>query len=257
MARVVIAAIAFVAVALPAAAQEGDEPRRTRVILGPQLVPRFPGSDGVALRPYVDVSRTRGDRPFAFEAPDESTSVSLYSRDGLTFGPAIGFEGKRRNRDVGGLDAVGFTVELGAAAQYAVSPNLRLFAEGRKGIGGHRGVTGMIGADYVARDGNDWLFSVGPRLTLGDGRYARTYFGVTPREAAATGIPAFRPGGGMTAVGATASAHRQLSDRWGAFGYAKYDRLVGDAADSPVVARFGSRDQLSGGLGLSYTFGRR
>ena len=32
-------------------------------------------------------------------------------------------------------------------------------------------------------------------------------------------------------------------------------RLVGDAADSPIVrADFGSRTQLSGGLGVSYTF---
>ena len=42
-------------------------------------------------------------------------------------------------------------------------------------------------------------------------------------------------------------------------GYAKYDRLLNDAADSPVVRRFGSRDQLSGGAALTYTFfvGRR
>jgi outer membrane protein len=36
--------------------------------------------------------------------------------------------------------------------------------------------------------------------------------------------------------------------------YAKYDRLSGDAADSPVVRELGSRSQLSGGLGITYTF---
>ena len=57
-------------------------------------------------------------------------------------------------------------------------------------------------------------------------------------------------------AGATTSVLRQLSDRWGVFGYAKYDRLLSDAADSPVTRRFGSRDQFSGGAGVSYTFGR-
>jgi outer membrane protein len=38
------------------------------------------------------------------------------------------------------------------------------------------------------------------------------------------------------------------------FGYGRYERLVGDAADSPIVREFGSRNQLSGGLGLTYTF---
>lgn len=237
-------------------AQKDDEgPRRTRVTLGPQVVPRFPGAEEVAFRPYVDVSRTRASQ-FEYEAPDESTSLSLYNRDGVSFGPAINFEGKRRSRDVGGLDRVGFTVELGGAVQYQTAGPVRLLAEARKGIGGHRGVIGMIGADYVMRDGDRWLWAIGPRLTVGDARYARAYFGVSPREALATGVPAYRPES-MIAAGATTSVLRQLSDRWGVFAYAKYDRLLGDAAKSPVTRRFGSRDQLSGGAGLSYTFGGR
>jgi outer membrane protein len=46
----------------------------------------------------------------------------------------------------------------------------------------------------------------------------------------------------------------QFDDRWGVFGYARYARLVGDAANSPIVRAFGSRNQLSGGIGLNYTF---
>jgi outer membrane protein len=38
------------------------------------------------------------------------------------------------------------------------------------------------------------------------------------------------------------------------FGYARYERLVGDAAKSPIVRDLGTRNQLSGGLGVSYTF---
>jgi outer membrane protein len=38
------------------------------------------------------------------------------------------------------------------------------------------------------------------------------------------------------------------------FGYARYERLVGDAARSPIIRALGSRNQLSGGVGLNYTF---
>jgi outer membrane protein len=92
-------------------------------------------------------------------------------------------------------------------------------------------------------------------VTWSDARYHRAYFGVTPAESVRTGLAAYRPGGGIQAFGATAGFLTRLSKRFGLYSYAKYDRLVGDSADSPVVRSFGSRDQLSGGLALTYTWG--
>lgn len=244
-----------VACATGSAAQE--QPRRTRIVLGPQLVPRYPGSDRVSVRPFIDLSRERGDTPFAFEAADESTGGSIFSTNGFSFGPAIGFEGSRRTRDVPGLRKVGFTVEPGAFVQYQLAVPVRARVELRQGIGGHEGLTGMASLDYIARDRDEWLFAIGPRLTYSNGKYQRAYFGVPVDSVATSGLAAFRPGGGIQAVGANASYLMQLTQRWGAYAYGKYDRLVDDAADSPVVRRYGSRDQWSGGLALSYTFGRR
>ncbi len=250
------AAMALVAVSGTAQAQEDDAPRRTRIGLGPQLVPSYPGSDRVSIRPLIDVSRARGDEPFTFEAADESAGFALWQRNGFAFGPAIGIEGSRTARDVGApLRKVGFTVEAGGFVQYALTPALRLRGELRQGIGGHKGLIGSVGADYVARDGDRWLFSIGPRLTIASDRYHRAYFGVSAADAAATGLPAFRAKGGVQAAGVTAGLVRQLGPRWGVMGYAKYDRLVRDAARSPIVRAFGSRDQLAGGLALTYTFG--
>ena len=249
-------------VSVPAQAQDAaqspaqDAPRRTRIGLGPQLVPSYPGSNSVSLRPFIDVSRTRGNTPFAFEAPDESAGFPILRARKLQFGPSIGFEGRRRSRDVGGaLPSVGFTVELGGFAQYALTDALRVRVEARQGLGGHKGLIGMVGADYVARDADLWLFSIGPRVTLSGDRYNRAYFGVAPADAARAGLPAFDADGGVQAVGATAGALRQITRHWGVSGYAKYDRLVSDPGRSPVVRAFGSRNQLSGGLALSYTFG--
>ncbi|WP_326525561.1 MipA/OmpV family protein [Sphingomonas sp.] len=248
--------LAIAVAPVAATAQDGEQPRRTRVIVGPAVTPAFPGADRYAIRPYVDLSRTRASQ-FDYEAPDESTSIALIDSDGFSFGPAIGFEGKRRARDAGGLDEVKFSVELGGAVAYRTG-NIRFLAEARKGVSGHKAVTGMVGVDYIARDADKWLFAIGPRVTFADNRYARRYFGVTAAEALRTGVPAFTPDGGVTMVGGTASLLRQFGDGpWGVFGFAKYDRLIGDAADSPVVRRFGSRGQLAGGVGISYTFGGR
>lgn len=247
-------------VLLPAAAQaqEAEQPPlRTRVALGPAVAPRYPGSDRIGFRPLIAVDRARGDDVFVFEAPDESFGPRLLTLGNLIVGPSAGFEGKRRRRDTDGrLDEVGFTLEVGAFANYQLAPSIRLRAEARQGLGGHKGLIGNVGADYVVRDGDRWLFSLGPRVTLSNGRYNRAYFGISPREAATSGLPAYQPGGGLQAVGAAAGLIRQFTKRWGVYAFGKYDRLVDDPARSPEVRRFGSRDQLSGGAALSYTFDR-
>ena len=58
----------------------------------------------------------------------------------------------------------------------------------------------------------------------------------------------------MHAVALASGLSYALDNRWGLFGFARYERLVGDAARSPIVRDFGSRNQLSGGIGLNYTF---
>ncbi len=259
----IILAVAAVtaATANPAAAQEvaqeDEGPRRTRVGVGIQLVPSFPGSDEVRIRPLFDLARTRGDRPYEFEAPDESFGFPVVRAGKFAFGPAIGFEGERDAADVGAsLPDVDFTLEVGGFVQYAFSDSLRARVEVRKGLGGHDGLIGTIGMDAIFRDGNAWLISIGPRLTLADDNYNDAYFSVAPQDVAASGLPAFRAEGGVQSAGIVAGYVRQLSARWGVYAYAKYDRLLADAADSPIVRQLGSRDQISGGLALTYTFGR-
>ena len=247
----------LVLTSIPAHSQESDSggERRTRVILGPQLSPSWPGADKYSVGPYVDVSRTR-DSEFAFEAPDESFGSPLIRSGNFAFGPALGFIGKRKASDIGAdLPKVGFSIEAGAFGPVDLTPELRVRLEGRKGLSGHKGWTGEVSADYVARQGDDWLFSIGPRVTLGDAKYTRAYFGVTPTAALTSGLPAYDPGGGIQSVGVTAGYHRMLGKRWGIAVYGRYDRLVGDAADSPVTRELGSRSQPSGGIALSYTFG--
>jgi outer membrane protein len=112
-----------------------------------------------------------------------------------------------------------------------------------------------LGADRIWRDGDRYVFSIGPRVLFSDGRFQRAYFGIDSAAALASGLPAYRPSGGVYALAAASGLSYQFNPRFGLFGYARYERLVGDAGKSPIVRDLGSRNQFSGGLGLSYTFG--
>ena len=113
-----LAAILAAAAIAPAHAE--DEPRRTRITLGPQVYPSFPGSDEFDVGPMVDVSRARGDKPFAFEAPDESFGFAVVKIGGFKLGPVVNWEGTRTASDVGAaLPKVKFSVEPGLSAQVA------------------------------------------------------------------------------------------------------------------------------------------
>ncbi len=45
-----------------------------------------------------------------------------------------------------------------------------------------------------------------------------------------------------------------FSEKWALNGYAKYKYLLGDAAATPIVSDFGSREQYAVGAFASYTF---
>jgi MipA family protein len=239
-----------------AQAEDGDV-TRVRVGLGAQVRPDFVGSDSFEVAPLFDIDTARGTNEFRFEAPDYSFGIPVVDTGGFQFGPALNLATGRKNSDVGGLPLgrVKTTIEAGGYANYEVSKSFYLHAELLKGLGGHKGVVGAVGGDYVWRDGDRYVFSVGPRLLFSDSRYQRAFFGLTPAAALATGLPAYRPSGGIHGVALASGLSYQFSPDWGMFGYARYERLVGDAADSPIVrSNFGSRNQISGGLGLSYTF---
>jgi outer membrane protein len=254
MKALLLACAATLIVSTPALAQD-DNDLRVRAGLGAQVQPEFVGSDDYELAPLFQLDLARGSNPFRVGAPDDSFGIRLFSKDGFSIGPSANIQSSRKESEVGApVGKVPTTVEVGGFAEYQLSETVRFRAELRKGIGGHKGEVGSIGADRIWRDGDRYTFSIGPRVLFSDARFQRAYFGVDNAAALASGLPAYRPDGGIYALGATSGMTYQFSPRWGLFGFARYERLVGDAAKSPIIRELGSRNQLSGGLGLSYTF---
>jgi outer membrane protein len=254
MKRLLMASAAILFASGAASAQDNRD-IRVRVGLGAQLQPEFIGADETRLAPLFHINFARGTDQFRFVAPDDHVGVSLVSVGGFSLGPVANIRAKRTPADVGAPVArIPRTFEAGAFVQYQAGNSFRVRADILRGLGGHDGLVGSIGVDRIWRDGDRYVFSIGPRILFSDARFQRAYFGVTPAVSLASGLPAYRPGGGVHAVALASGLSYELTSRWGVFGYARYARLVGDAARSPIVRQLGSRNQLSGGIGLNYIF---
>lgn len=253
------AAIMFAIVPATASAQTDERDRIVTLGVGAQIGPKHIGSDETAVFPLPFGKVRRPGDPMPFSGADDSTGLALINTPQFRAGPVLNFRAKRNERDVGApVGNVGLALEPGMFVEGYPVEMIRLRAEARRGVTGHSGFVGDLAADYVIRSADRRLVAgVGPRVRLGDSRFERRYFGVDAAVAIWTGLAPFRPDGGVHAVGVQAAGHYQLTERWGVYGLAGYDRLTGNAAESPIVRAFGARGQFFAGVAATYTFGLR
>jgi outer membrane protein len=176
--------------------------------------------------------------------------------EGFSFGPSFRFVSKRESSDYAalqGLNDIDAAFEVGGRFAYTFGM-FRPWVAVRYGFGGHNGIVGEAGLDLVLRPNAVTEFAFGPRTSFANREYMQTYFGVTPLESANSGLAAYSPGGGFKGVGAEFIGRYQFTPQWAVVGSAFYERLIGDAADSPIV-QSGDANQFTLKLGLSYRFG--
>lgn len=219
--------------------------------------PSFPGSDKLTGFVFPSLSFRRSDEPARFTAPDDGISVSILDNPTFRIGPVFRYQPGRYlsdDRRLFGLRKLNWDVEGGIFVEYWPLNFIRARIEARHGFRDRTGFVGNVGIDYV-QPYDRFTFSLGPRLSFGDERYTRRYFGVIPSEAALNPrLFPFRPDGGVTALGALAAVTYEWNQTWATTGYLGYDRLIGDVADSPIVRRIGSENQFTFGAKLSYSF---
>lgn len=221
--------------------------------------PSYPGADEMRVSGYPSLGFRRPGEAETFGAPDDPASFALIRSGGLRLGPSFKFIGSRKasdNAELAGLNDVDWTLEAGVFAEYWFSPNFRTRADVRYGFHGHRGVVADLGADLVLPTGA-WTFSAGPRVTLASGQYMDAYFGISSTESGASGLAEYGPGGGLRSVGLAGAATYRFSPEWAVTGFARWDRLVGDAADSPITRVIGSPNQVTVGASVAYSFSIR
>lgn len=233
----------LVGVSLATPGQSGERLLRFEAGAGPEYAPKYEGSD------EYELSAAGTGAPLAL-----TFGGLRYENDGargMFVGPSFRYLGKRRASDaieLAGIPDVDWALEIGLKAGMEWE-NAEVFGAVRKGLNGHTGWTGEIGADAILRPSDRVTVKFGPRVAFADDSYMSTYFSV---PATATLLPAYRARGGVKSVGLKASVRYDLSDDWSVEGIAEYAHLENDAADSPIV-KAGSADQM----GIKVLFVRR
>jgi len=219
--------------------------------------PDYLGSNDYKVGPTVSFSFHRPGHQHTFHAPDDSPDLQLVGDKALSGGLVVrGRSSRDDSGDLQGVHKIDFALEPGVFVEWWPAQSLRLRGEARRGVMGNSAWSGDVAADLV-HDDDTWLLSVGPRLHLGDSRFTRTYFDISAADAAGSpfGIAAYNADKAFTAWGGLASAEYRWSPRWSLLANASYERLLGDAADSPIVARLGSANQYKAAVGVRYRFG--
>jgi outer membrane protein len=226
---------------------------------GTEYGPSYQGAtdQSFSFVPYLDIRRL--GEPAELDEPDDNFDYTVISWKGLEIGPVAGFRDSRSTSDdsaLAGLNEIDWNIDAGIFAQYWLVPDrFRLRFEGRQGLGNNDGFLADFYADYFQPVGPKVTLSAGPRLTLADASYMRTNFGITSQESAANGsLPAFDIGGGVKSVGFLVAATYQFTDTMSLQVYDRYDRIVGDAADSPIVTQIGSPNQNTIGFIMRRSF---
>ena len=231
------------------------------VLAGAAIVPDYEGSNDYRFIPLAGGRVDFDKRYIALEGL--TLRANILASDRLEFGPvanvSFGRDDDIDSPAVAALPGIDDAFELGAFAAYGVPVGER--GRARIALQAVQDVSSVHNG-WVATGSIGYDLAIGDRLGLGiaasasyaSDDYAATYFGVTPGGALASGLPAFEAEGGFKDVGVALNARYRISERWWLLAFGGYRRLLGDFADSPVVAIEGSADQFSGGIGVALAF---
>lgn len=252
------AAVAILALASNAMAGSAPSSDWT-VTLGVEgrVLPEFEGAANSILRPVPIFRVRKAGTEEKFRAPRDGASIGLLNAGRFTLGPTLKVRLPRKESasgDLRGLGDVDWAVEAGVFAEFWPADWLRTRVELRQGFGGHHGLVSDLTADVVMPVAPRLTLSGGPRLTLTSAAATTPYFSVTAAQSAASGLSVYDAGGGLRSYGAGAQARYAWTPRWASHVFVEYERLAGDAANSPLVAQRGARDQIQVGIGTTYSF---
>ncbi|RYD54111.1 MAG: MipA/OmpV family protein [Sphingomonadales bacterium] len=281
-----IAALAFpLLLAAPAFAQDSPPPEQTEVAsegnarltvgAGGAYFPDYEGSSHNRWTPIPAANGTVAGMSFTVLANRASLDVIPNPTGAgwdFQLGPIAVLNQNRSNADaihdprVRALGEIDTSVEVGGYVGIGKTglitsefDKLTLSVSYRKGVSGdNRSGVWNPNLTYSTPLSTKALVSIFTSAEIVEDRYARLYFGVTPAQSLASGLPAFRPQGGQKDISFggffTYAVSGNLTKGLSLVVGGTYKKLVGDFADSPIVSIAGDRNQWTGAAGLALTF---
>lgn len=252
-------------IALPGVSAQSQEARSQgssggMVAVGVGIVPEYGGASDVRSVPFV--FGEIGWRGINLEFRGSGLRADLAPNPRLSFGPTIGARLPRREAEgpVGLLPEHDVAIEAGGFVGYRFGGDpsgqrsLQMeFSLVQDVSDTHDGLVATASASYVAIRRSDFSLSLDAQTTWVNGDYARTYFGVTPSDAATSGLTAYSPGAGIRDVALGVTAGYWFNQSFGVMGRIGASYLVGDTANSPITDE-GSRWQPNVGIAVAYRF---
>jgi len=159
----------------------------------------------------------------------------------------------------GSIDA---GVNAGVTAYRLLNPydSLTVSADVKWNVNGASdGMTVSPSISYVTPLSKAALVTLGVSAEHDSRNYAAYYYGVSPAQSAASGLPQFHARSGWSSVGVSMLGGYDLSGNlldggFAVFALASYNRMLNDARRTPYTAIRGSADQWQFGAGVAYTF---
>jgi outer membrane protein len=264
----VLAALMPGLIAMPATAQTSSSSSNI-IQLGGALayIPEYAGSSDYDLRllPFIGFEDIAG-----FELSGLALSYPLLDigtgqgpgQWSLKAGPRAGFDFGRDSDDsptLTGFEDIGASLLAGGFMRATYGPiGLRIDA-GQDVIGGHEGFNADFSlGTFVPERLLAKNLSIAPSVTLSwaDGRYNQAIYGVTPQQAAASGLSQYDLGGGFHRASANLLGWYRFDDRWQVNMIVSYREYLGDYRDSPILrAPDGATSDVFTLIGVSRSFG--
>jgi outer membrane protein len=239
-----------------------------RIGAGPGVYPTFEGSKtyGAHVVPVIslkyrdlvevvnnEIKVTAFNRLFTSEMGTAQERRTGYLRVGPLFSINFG-RGEGDNPALKGLGDVGTSIEVGAFVAYLRNDNRWRIRARQDVASGHRGATVQLDYTRTFVKGPRLSFSASAGLELASSVYLKSFFGVDPLQSQRSGLPVFHPSGGLKDGSLSINGSYALSDHWSVFLNAGYERLLGDAAASPLVKLRGSPNVASASSFVVYSF---
>lgn len=229
--------------------------------VGAMAAPVYEGSDDteVSVLPLVIVDDLYG---FNFQPVKLSYNlIDTQAANGswsLRAGPSVAPSAARDQDDDGDLRGLG-DVDTGVMAGGFVDARLGPITLGidaaQEVADGHEGAVVGLSLGTRLRLNEKLSFTPAVSTTWASDDYMQSFFGVTAAQAVTSNYTTFDASAGFKDVGAQAALQYGLSDKWSLTWSVSYARLIGDAADSPIVrGPGGTRDQIIGRIGVARGF---
>jgi MipA family protein len=252
----------FSAVLLPALAHSaelgdfynlGQRPTETAFRAGfiTLNAPRYQGSDEqkTSVVPGIFLQASNG----LFADPFNGVGYVFEPAGNMVYGVRANLETGRAIEDaLPGFDKIKSGLNPGVFANYTVNEQLTLKSALRTGLGdAGDGSLLNLGATYKLYNANFVSVNLNASVKFGSSGYMQSYFGVSPAQSAASGLAAYQPAAGLTMAQVGLTAGFPISREIYIFSNASVQRLLGDAANSPIVKK---KTQPVAFVGAVYSF---